>query len=110
MAHGDLILLGLILERIKPGSEVFNLVLKGRRRTGDSWLNGRWRRGVDGKWRMSGGWVGWMGGRPHSGSPHTCQTRFGMPSTPPHPKVHDRSKKSRWIKERPTYLFSLRRS
>ena len=27
LAHGDLMLLGLIPERIKPGSEVMNLVL-----------------------------------------------------------------------------------
>ena len=57
LAHGDPMLLGLILECIKPGSEVLNLVLKGRRRTGDIRRSGRW-------------WSGWMGGRPHPGSPH----------------------------------------
>ena len=54
---------------------------------------------------MRGGWVGWiegvdgrwMEGRPHSGSPHVCQTMFGMLSTPPHPKVHDLSHKPRRI-------------
>ena len=56
---------------------------------------------------MGGEDVRWMGGRPHPGSPHTYQTRFGMPSTPPHPKVHDPSHKLRQIEERPTYLFSL---
>ena len=46
-------LLGLIPECIKPRSEVLNLVLEGRRRTGDIRLSRRWWRG----W-MGGGWVG----------------------------------------------------
>ena len=95
-------LLGLILERIKSGSEVLNLVLKGRRRTGDNRLNGRWRRGwmggVDGRWR---------GGQSHPGSPHACQTRSGMLSTPPYPKVHDPSHKLRRIEEQLANLFLL---
>ena len=41
LAHGDLVLLGLIPERIKPGSEVLNLVLYGRRRPEDIRLRGR---------------------------------------------------------------------
>ena len=93
-------LLGLILERIKPGSEVLNLVLEGRRRTGDIRLNGRWwRGGVDRRW---------MGGQPHLGSPHTCQIRLGMLSIPPHSKVHDLSHKQLMIEECPTYHFLLR--
>ena len=86
LAHGDLMLLGLIPKPINPGSEVLNLVLKGRQRNGDSWLSGRWKRG-------------WMGGRPHLGSPHAYQTRSGMLLTPPHPKVHDPSHKPRRIEE-----------
>ena len=54
------------------------------------------RGGVDGRWR---------GGRSHPRSPHALQTRFGMQSTPPHPKVHDSSHKLCRIEERPTYLF-----
>ena len=50
----------------------------------------------------------WRGGQSHPGSPHAFQTRFGMRSTPPHPKVHDLSHKLRQIEERLTYLF-LRR-
>ena len=41
---------------------------------------------------MGSGWVGWMGGRPHPGSPRAYQTRFGMSLTPLHPKDHDPSK------------------
>ena len=51
LAQGDPMLLGLIPESIEPGSEVLNLVLDGRRRTGDIWLSGRdgrWMGGVDG--------------------------------------------------------------
>ena len=40
LAQGDPMLLGLIPECIKLGSEVLNLVLLGRRRTGDSRLRG----------------------------------------------------------------------
>ena len=50
--------------------------------------------GVDGRW---------MVGRPHPGSPQACQTKFGMLSTPPSPKVHDSSHKSPWIEECPAY-------
>ena len=46
-----------------------------------------------------------MGGRPHPGSPHLYQTRSGMPSTSPHPKVHELGHKPRQIEGRPTYLF-----
>ena len=49
LAHGDSMLLGLIPECIKPEMEVLNLVLKGRRRTGDIKRSGRW-------------WSGWKGG------------------------------------------------
>ena len=50
--HGDPMLLGLISKRIKVGSEVLNLVLKGRRRTGYIRCSERW-------WSlwMGGGWV-----------------------------------------------------
>ena len=52
LAYGDLVLLGLIPKHIKPGSEVLNLVLYGRRRTGDIQIRGRWWRG----W-IGGGWL-----------------------------------------------------
>ena len=51
--------------------------------------------GVDGRWKV---------GRPHSGSPHACQTKFGMLSTLPHPKVHNQSHKPPRIEEFPAYL------
>ena len=99
LAHGDPMLLGLILKSMEPRSEVLNLVLEGRRRTGDIWLSRRLGGGeVDGRW---------MGGRSHPGSPHACQTRSGMGSTP-HPKAHDLSHKQRQIEERPAYPFLLR--
>ena len=87
LAHGDPMLLGLIPESIEPGSEVLNLVLKGRRRIGDSRLSGKWRRGCMGRVDRR-----WMGGWPHPGSPHACQTSSGMLLTP-HLKVHDPSHK-----------------
>ena len=46
-----------------------------------------------------------MDGRPHLGSPHPCQTRFGMLSIPPHLKVLDSSHKPFRIDERLTYPF-----
>ena len=42
--------MGLILKRIKPGSEVLNLVLKGRRRTSDSRAQREVDEGVVGRW------------------------------------------------------------
>ena len=51
--------------------------------------------GVDGMWKV---------GRPHPRSSHACQTKFGMLSTPPYPKVHDPSHKLPWIEECPTFL------
>ena len=42
LAHGDLMLLGLIPECINPGNDVLNLVLKGKRRTGDIRRSRRW--------------------------------------------------------------------
>ena len=84
-------LLGLIPERIKTGSEVLNLVSRVREGLGTS---GSARGGGEG---------GWLVGRPHPGSPYAFQTKFGMLTTPPHPKVHDPSHKPPRIEERPTY-------
>ena len=61
------------------------------------------RGGGGGGWEVEGvGGGGGGGGRSHSGSPHACQTRSDMLSTPSHPKVHDLSHKPRRIEEHPT--------
>ena len=44
-----------------------------------------------------------MGGWPHPGSPHACQTKFAMLSTLPHLKVHDSSHKPPRIEELSAY-------
>ena len=100
LAHGDLVHLSLILECIKLGSEVLDLVLLGRRRTGHIRLRGSGEEGGGGVGGRGNGW--WMVGQPHPGSPH-YQTKFGMLSTLPHPKVHDPSHKPPRIGERLAY-------
>ena len=59
LAHGDLVHLGLILECIKLGSEVLDLVLLGRRRTGHIRLCGSGEEGGVG-WGAGGMGGGWL--------------------------------------------------